>query len=66
LELAELELGAGQTEQAIQHFREAHDVAREPHTRNRLIAALLDGIRAKLPNAAQSRMSSIASAASSN
>src|SRR5262249_3839127 len=39
LELAELELATGQTEQAIQHFREAHEVAPAPHSKNRLIAA---------------------------
>jgi hypothetical protein len=46
----ELELSAGHVTEAITAFRTAHKTARSPKTRTRLIGALLDGVRHKLPD----------------
>jgi hypothetical protein len=45
----ELELAAGRVAEAIAAFRAAHDVARSPRTKSKLVSALLEGVRLKLP-----------------
>jgi len=45
----ELELSAGHVAEAIITFRTAHHAVRSPKTRTRLIGALLDATRQKLP-----------------
>jgi outer membrane protein assembly factor BamB len=49
LRRGELELSAGHVAEAIAAFRAAHEAARSPKTKSRLIAALLDGVRQDLP-----------------
>ena len=48
--LGAIELNAGRIDEGISHFRQAYEIAKGAQTRNLLIAALLDGMRANLPN----------------
>jgi|SRR5579872_1114049 len=50
LRLGDLELDAGRAPAAIAAFRKAHETARSAKTKSRLVSALLDGIRRKLPD----------------
>ena len=49
LRRGELELSAGNMNEAIDAFRTAHAAARSPKTKSRLTGALLDGIRREIP-----------------
>ncbi|MBI1901998.1 MAG: PQQ-binding-like beta-propeller repeat protein [Planctomycetia bacterium] len=51
MRLAESELSQGKLAEAIGHFRQSHKLKPTKESKSRLIAALLDGISAKLPNA---------------
>lgn len=48
--MAELQLAQGKLAEAIESFRRAHQLQPTPKSRNRLIAALFDGVQQKLPN----------------
>jgi hypothetical protein len=45
----ELELAAGRIAEAITAFRTAHEEARSPRTKSKLVSALLEGVHQKLP-----------------
>jgi hypothetical protein len=49
LRRGDLELAAGRVAEAIAAFRTAHEAARSPRAKSKLVSALLEGVRLQLP-----------------